>query len=617
MVVFLKYKNKLFENFDTNVATASGSMSQTSIATALVSSQGSANVSSQGSANVSSQGSANVSSQGSANVSSQGSSDLAQSSGSIFNVALSTPVAQALQISSTGIDQILNSSVSSIDSSSLSQYTTPPPITKLINVATNQPNILAPKEPLTIIQQNNIKLYLNAFNIQISDPRNIITISYSFDSSNIPDLQTLEFTRIEQTLANILNLDENSVIANSINFDVNNNAIVTFAITYPSLSQSNAAITNIDNIIQIPQNIATIFSILNGITFFKLVGKPIQGKAITINNSYMCAPNSWCDYNNPNIKYNIKGNNIPSNINSVDGLGLLNIQLYGPPSNTLGLSTNNYVLESFTIAFYMKINSLIFNDNNSIIWYQMYAETPNMIRFAIYQQDSNYSIVEAIIGNQNINYRWIIPNTTLMSNGNITMYTFIYNKPQSILYFYIGSTVNTATIEMNTDAPIVLSLTPIAINKGSQTFDAQLYAFIYYNSILSIAEIKQLSEYFNYEYGGLGALTQSNSQVLQKLETLTTELTAVQGSQNAIQNQLNQCLNANASGSVIKHKQPYNPGPSPWNVNYNKQVDPLMESEINQCSPLKLKELNLANGSLIGTKSNPSLKYKPISINNK
>ena len=462
------------------------------------------------------------------------------------------------------------------------------------------------EQKVSLVQPNNIKLYLNSFNIQSTDPRNTITVIYSFNSNNTTDLTIIKSTGIESLLQSILNLAQNTVIATNAVNDTNNNTLVTFNITYPQLSQSTAALTNLDSILHVAQNKEQILQIFQGATAFTIVGKPKQGNVAIVNNTYWCDTNTWCDYNNQTIKYNIKGDNVPTSINSDDGLGLLNIQLYGPPSNTLSLISNNNILDSFTIIFYMKINSLTFNSGNSIIWYQMYAETPNMVRIAIYQQDSNNSIVEVIIGNQNINYRWVIPNTTLMSNGYVTTYTFIYNKPNSIFYFYIGSTENVAKLEVNTDQPIVLGLTPIAINKGAQSMDAQLYVFLYYNSLLSKYELQKVSDYFNYEMGGVATLQLTNLQSTAQIQSLQAQNEQAQG----LQSQLDQCKT-----SIGSYKKP---GPSigsnPWVVNYNKKVDPLMEEELNQCSPLKLKELNLEK-PVQASSSIQELKYTPISVN--
>jgi hypothetical protein len=230
-----------------------------------------------------------------------------------------------------------------------------------------------------------------------------------------------------------------------------------------------------------------------------------------------------------------------------------------------------------------------------------------MVRFAIYQQDTYNSIVEIILGNQNINYRWVIPNTTLMSNGYITTYTFIYNKPDSIFYFYIGSTKNQAVLEVNTDQPIILGLTPIAINRGAQSLDAELYAFIYYNTILSKYEIQEVSDYFNYEMGGIASLQLTNLQSLAKINSLVSQNDKTQG----LKSELNKCVNA-----VGSYKKPFSIGSNPWVVNYNKKIDPLMEEEMNQCSPLKLKELNLEKPVVDASASIEKLNYKPITINN-
>lgn len=470
--------------------------------------------------------------------------------------------------------------IEKFDVSDLNKHLTTEAPTKLISVE-NMPIVLFPRPTLTIVQEKNIQLYFNAFNIQTTDPRNSVTISYCFDSPNINDLRSLELTGIEAIIANILNLESPSVvIANGIIYDTNNYPIVSFSVTYPSLAQANAALTSIDNIIQLPDNIAKISNVLNGITFFKMVGNPVQGKAISLNNTYMCSPNSWCDYYNHTIQYNLEGASIPQIINSMDGLSLMNINIHGPPSDSLTTSAANYMLDSFTIAFYMRINSLHFTNGNSIILYQMYAETPNMIRFSFYQKDSDSmnTVVEAILGNKNTIYTWTIPNTTLMSNGNITMYSFVYDKLNGTLNFYIGTTVNTTSLNMNPDEPIILSLSNISINKGSQSLDANLFAFIYYNKILTSAELIKLSDYFNYEYEGISNLTQTNQIISQKIATLTTELNAVTipSSTPAI---------ASASSCKLEAKSSFNVGINPWIVDYRDKSDFNSDYELNTCSP--------------------------------
>ena len=603
----------LLENFD---ALSTARQDEDMIMSILLSSKqakAQASASSSGSASASSSGSASASSSGLASVLvnsdfgkqynqlsiSGSSSDNPIANSSIINSAsslIASASASSLIASASASSLIASASASA---SAASSNTRSPLVVSQQQVLNNQ---------ISLVQPDNIKLYLNAFNIQSVDPKNTITVTYSFNNYITNDLNTFKSTGIESLLQSILNLDQNTVISTDLVNDTNNNTIVKINITYPQLSQSTAATTNLDSILQLPQNKQQILALFQNVTAYTIVGSVIQGSAGIVNNTYLCDVNSWCDYNNKTIKYNIIGDNIPTSINSTEGLGIFNLQLYGPPSYSLSLVSNNNILDSFTVVFYMKINSLNFNNAKSIIWYQMYAETPNMIRIAIYQQDANNSIVEVIIGNQNINYRWSIPNTTLMSNGYVTTYTFIYNKADSIFYFYIGATENYANIHVNNDLPIILGLTQIAINRGAQSLDAQLYAFLYYNSILSKYEIQQVSDYFNYQMGGIASLQLSTAQAMIQNQSLQVQ---AQNAQN-LQTQLNNC--ANGSGSYAKSSVP-SIGSNPWTVNYNQKVDPQMESELNKCSPLKLKELNLEKPAYAS--GSHKLNFTPISTNTK
>ena len=441
----------------------------------------------------------------------------------------------------------------------------------------------------TIVRPTDIMIYLNVFNITNIDPRNTITIAYSFNNYSVADLVTFKSTGIESVISNILN-NVISVVAVNVIDDINNNILVIFNISYNQLSESTAALLNINDTLQLPGNAALIYAALNGCTSFTLIGKPIQGDASQINTTYLCNPNTWCDSINSNIKFNIKGQNIPLSITTDAGFRMNNIQLYGPESDSLSSSINNYILGPFTCAFFMKINSLTINGGNSIILFQLFAETPNMIRFAIYYQDPNNSIVEAIIGNLNTKYTWVIPNSTLMSNGYTTLYTFQYDPANSICNFYIGNTLYIANLELNPDEPIILSVTSLTINKGLQTIDAQLYAFIYYNSLLSLNEITSLTKYFQYELGGISILQNNNLQSISQIQQLQS---SIQQNKNNIQKS-NSCVpppivceaaaSASASGSITTNIQ------NPWVVNYNAQIDSNLESQLSECSPLQIKK---------------------------
>ena len=477
----------------------------------------------------------------------------------------------------------------------------------------------------TIIRPNDILLYINSFNITDSDPRNIITITYSFNNYTVNSLNIFQSTGIESLIGNILNLNSNLVNATNLINDVNNNTIVTFKLIYSQLSQSTAAMSNIDATLQLPSNAKLIYSVLIGCNSFVIIGKPTQGDASQLNTTYWCSLNTWCDFMNKNIKFNIKGQNIPTSITTANGLGINNIQLFGPSSNIISNASNNYILNSFTIVFFMKFNSLSFANGNSIIWYQMYAETPNMIRLAIYQimnqniPDPNFSIVEVIIGDQNTNYRWTIPNSTLMSNGYVSLYTFQYDADNSVCNFYIGTTMYTANLEVDTANPIVLSITPIAINKGAQSLDAQLYAFIYYNAVLSTTDLNALTQYCQIELGGIPILQKNNLQAIAYIQKLQSEIQNTQNNISSCQQEIgcSDCANGSIATKTITvpPSQPPIP-PNPWVVNYNTTYDTnkTLESKLSECGPLQINEFTFGKGSKRGQESAPILSYKPINI---
>ena len=468
----------------------------------------------------------------------------------------------------------------------------------------------------TLIQLDKVLYYLTSFNIFSSDPRTTIKVQYSFNNYNENNILSFKQTGVEGIICTILSLKAGSVVAVGLTNDMyqNNNAMVTFNISYPQLAAATAALASIDDQLQLQTNRAKILAPLPHATSMTLVGAPLQGNNANANNTYFCKTNSWCDFINPGVyQFNIQGSNIPSVINSSNGLKLYGLQLTGPPSESASPDINNY-LNSFTTVFYMKFNSLNFVSGNSIIWYQLFCETPNMVRFAIYYNTNTTSTVEVIIGDKDTNYRWVIPNTTLMSNGYDTLYSFVYDKENAVMLFNIGNTVHTAKIKINLEKPVILALSPISINRGIQSLDVNLYAFIHYNSILSATEISQLSQYLLYQKNGISQLQSSNNANYNTVANMTEQVSTMNQQVQDLTKQVTTCNTTSGvpttgsnGSSVISRNNRH------WQVNVNdlQTADQSLVGQLNTCSPLKLKQYNVGSSQIKSQQAIASLSPIP------
>jgi hypothetical protein len=242
---------------------------------------------------------------------------------------------------------------------------------------------------------------------------------------------------------------------------------------------------------------------------------------IQLNKTYQCQTNYWCDANNSSIKYFLSGQNVPATIDN-NGLPLKNIEIIGPSASTLVSSANNYTLQSFTIVFYLNMNTLNFDTNGQIILYQMNAENPNAISLFIQQipNDSNNVEISAQCGHSSNYYTWVVPITTILSNGNTTLYSLVHDNDASTLTLYIGVGRNIYSVTRNdTDtANIILTNTQITINTNSN-LDANILAFCYYNIALSRNDMKQLNTYFEQQASN----NQYYNELINYLETTLTQ----------------------------------------------------------------------------------------------
>ena len=302
-----------------------------------------------------------------------------------------------------------------------------------------------------------------------------------------------------------------------------------------------------------------------------------------LNTTYYCNNASWCDAKQSGVQFSLFGAYVPSTITG-SGLSLKNIRLQGPPSNTIADGNDN--LTSFSVLFYATFNSLNFTTNNPIIWFQLFAETPNKVMLSINPNptDQNSVYIQLLLGDMNNLYRWEIPIATIMSAGNTTLYALIFNNDPvtPTATFYIGNLAYEANLDVVTGG-ILLGLSPIKIN-SSLNLDISLLAFAYYNIILSSIDLFNISQYFMYQATGYATLsnlqlqTQANNIQLQsQLSQMTDKIQQLQGQINTCgRNNNNQTQNVNM------------PKPKHWQINMQGNDD-ISVSDMKQCSPLSLK----------------------------
>ena len=225
----------------------------------------------------------------------------------------------------------------------------------------------------------------------------------------------------------------------------------------------------------------------------------------------------WLDTYKPNtIEFKYTNGVPPTSLTSV-GFPTNTIGLLGPSSENI--ADNSKILGSFTISFYMQINnSMKFPvDSNGapidIEILQIYMQTPYYVIFYITKDTKNAANINinALVGNSV--FTWNIALSALVT-GN--MYSFIVdttanaNTPSITLYINTANINITSPPKINTPSTLylqslTLGVSQMVINKGGY-LDANLGAFVFYNSILSSTDVTALYNYFNQQQSGYANL---------------------------------------------------------------------------------------------------------------
>lgn len=226
------------------------------------------------------------------------------------------------------------------------------------------------------------------------------------------------------------------------------------------------------------------------------------------------------------------------------GLPLKPVRLVGPSSQFVcgGATPDSATLGSFSVMFYGRLNALTLDANNrEVVFLKMFAENPNHVKWSIARKDATNSYIEVILGNVNTVYRWSVPNTTLLSNGNPTLYALVHQveSTKRTLNVYVGTNKYTAS---STDmTPIRLGYTPMEINSLTN-LDMTLQAFAYMDNVLTATDIPVWTEHFVNESGGLARTLQIlKDTYASEITTLSNQLMNQTNSVDDLQRALDEC----------------------------------------------------------------------------
>jgi hypothetical protein len=274
------------------------------------------------------------------------------------------------------------------------------------------------------------------------------------------------------------------------------------------------------------------------------------------------------------------------------GLPLKPVKLVGPSSQFMcgGAAPDSATLRSFTVMFYGRLNALGFDaTNREIVFLQMFAENPNHVKWSITRKDATNSYIEVVLGNMNTTYRWAVPNTTLLSNGNPTLYALVYNVEtvKRTITIYIGTNKYTSA---STDmTPIRLGYTPMEIN-SLINLDMTLQAFTYLDNVLADSDIPAWTEHFVNESGGLArTLKFLKDTYASEITTLSTQLTNQSNSVDDLQRALEECKKK-LPKEIMEDKKAL------WKIKMEGGAD-ISTEDAKKCSILSLSSWSGASGT--------------------
>jgi hypothetical protein len=306
----------------------------------------------------------------------------------------------------------------------------------------------------------------------------------------------------------------------------------------------------------------------------------------------------WRNMINENDFYLVKDNaaTAPDTLetSSSQGLAMNGFGLKGPSSEIFSVSESNYELPTFTIAFYMKFNKLDFKDITEYTLFEMYAESPNHVSWKLKKKDSLSATMEVVIGNEGLSYTWVVPISTIVSNGNFTLYTMTLNREAKEVRVFIGTTGQYRKA-LTSDPVIKLANTSVMIS-SEQKLDVVLRAFTFYKGVaLDQSDLVRLNDYFVRESGGLNKVLSEATQKIQEAEEqrkyIEQQLSESQENIDDLNEKLKQCQSKQGECATTKKEFEKVKSYGKWHINMDfDSAEVLPTDNLKKCSALKVKD---------------------------
>jgi hypothetical protein len=236
----------------------------------------------------------------------------------------------------------------------------------------------------------------------------------------------------------------------------------------------------------------------------------------------------------------LTNNALPNSVRPPNGLPLKGTRINGIRSDLI--NQNDYLLGSFSVSFYLKVNNIVFPNGNDIEILDIFVESPYFVRISFSPGETADNVNIALnIGSS----LFVIPMpiSTLQSGANRILFTMTYDdsqveredeegatQPIGVVSFYIGDEKYANKIVPKPE--IILGNSPIRINK-SGNMDATFHAFMFFKSAITFETHKALRFYFDEQFTGINnvirmvnAMQKEQEKVIKSYVTEQTNLVA-------------------------------------------------------------------------------------------
>jgi hypothetical protein len=187
------------------------------------------------------------------------------------------------------------------------------------------------------------------------------------------------------------------------------------------------------------------------------------------------------------------------------------------------------------------------------------------------------------------------------------MISFVVDTSQDANTPVITLYVNDININVSTPPEIIipsslysqtltLGVSNIIINKGGY-LDVNLWAFIYYNTVLSQTDLTALYSYFNQQYSGYTNIQLLLNQHSKYVNSAASNITELQDKladlKNSVNTQLQTCINTSAKANATTPDWTVRAGPA--------ELSKIPSKQMAQCNPLEVTKFGKNTPAKVNT----------------